>query len=100
MAGGPCQAQRAPTGGALEVAILEPVYATLFGSRVYLGIDLIVLMVARIADGDGDEVRLIPADEDAAVVVTLQHPDLAPPEAARPRDIAGHARVLVRPVAT
>lgn len=86
-----------PPAGVFEVVLLEPVYATLFGSRVYLGIDLIALSPARVAEHQGDSVRIVPAD-DATVLVTLQHPDDAPPEAAGPGAAPGRARVLVRPL--
>ena len=90
-------ADKPPPAEAFQVAILEPVYATLFGSRVYLGIDLISLQAAYVASADANDVRLLPADEEASVVVTLQHPDLAPSDAAQPRAAEGHGRVLVDP---
>jgi hypothetical protein len=79
-----------------EVAILEPVYVTLFGSRIYLGIDLIALSAARVAERDGDNARLVPVGHDGDLLATLQHPNDAPPEAAQPRAAAGYGRVLVR----
>jgi hypothetical protein len=84
-----------PPMDAFQVAVLEPVYATLFRSRIYLGIDLISLRAARIAERDGQSARLVPAGNDD-VLVTLQHPDAAPAEAARPVDVEGFGRVLVR----
>jgi hypothetical protein len=86
-----------PPEGVFAVALLEPVYATLFGSRIYLGIDLINLSRARVADHTGDSVRIVPAGDDT-IVITLQHPDDAPAEAAHPRGTDGTARVLVRPL--
>jgi hypothetical protein len=77
---------------------LEPVYATLFDTRIYLGIDLIALGAARLAERNGRDVRLEP-DGEGKVLITLQHPDLAPPEAARPRGgIDGHGRIIVRAI--
>lgn len=83
-----------------EVAILEPVYVSLFGSRLYLGTDHIALSAARVTELDRDDARLVPAgNEDGKLLATLVHPDLAPPEAAEPRAVAGFGRVLVREVA-
>lgn len=89
---------REPPSEVFQLVVLERVYATLFGVRIYLGMDLIALGAARIAHRDGQDVRLEPAD-DGKVIITLQHPDLAPPDAARPRYGAEeHGRVIVAPI--
>jgi hypothetical protein len=83
-----------------EVAVLEAVYVSLFGNRVYLGTDQMVLSAARVGERHGDDVRVVPVGNDGELVATLLHPDDAPPEAARPLAATGYGRVLVRPLST
>ncbi len=83
-----------------DVAVLEAVYVSLFGHRIYLGVDQIVLSAARVGERDGDDAQLVPVGEDGELVARLFHPDDASPEAARPRAAAGFGRVLVRPLST
>jgi hypothetical protein len=82
--------------GIVEAAVLRPTYAQLFGQKIYAGIEIILLHRARAERQPGTEVLLLPADPERAVTTTLQHPSLAPAEAAQTNMGEGEHRVLFR----
>jgi len=81
----------------VQVAVLQPIHAELFGQQIYAGIDLIALHSA-VVERREQEAIMRPADKTAALTATLQHPSLAPADAARaPSGVSG-GRVLIRPL--
>lgn len=79
----------------MEALVLEPREVTIFGSRLFLGIEEIRLPLARAAS-TSDGARLTPVEGHEAVVARLHQPALFPAEAARASGQSSGGRVLVR----
>lgn len=73
----------APEGsGPWQFALLQPLWADLFGERIYLGMELVHFPEGRI-DTSGDNLAIVPVGESGHGTSRLHHPDEVPPEAAR-----------------
>lgn len=78
-----------------EVAVLQPVYVSLFGVEHYLGMQVLQVKDAQV-ERSGDGVRLRPRDNDT-VWIEVHHPDALPAAAAENYVGRGPGRVLIRP---
>jgi hypothetical protein len=81
----------------VEVVVLEARESTIFGERLFLGIELVDLVAAR-ATSTKDGARLEPIDDDRRMAAHLHLPSAYPAAAARPPGQDSGSRVLIRPL--
>jgi hypothetical protein len=74
-------AKRPDCDGPFAFALLRPLWARLFGSEVYLGMELLHFPEGRL-EGDDDSLAIVPVGDVGAGTRRLHHPEEAPPEAA------------------
>ncbi len=67
--------------GPFQFALLRPLWVRLFGSEVYVGMELLHFPEGNL-EGQGDDLAIVPIGEEGTGSVRLHHPDEAPPEAA------------------
>jgi hypothetical protein len=76
-------AVRPASDGPFQFAVLQPLFARLFGQEVYVGMEMLHFPEGRI-EGDGDELAVVPIGEEGIGTSRLHHPDEAPSDAAAP----------------
>ena len=77
-------AKRPENDGPWQFAFMQPLYAKIFGSDVYVGMEWWHIPGGML-EGEGDVLAIVPLSAPGKATVRLERPDVVPPEAARPR---------------